>query len=522
MGPSPASPEQTDVPWVGYGVPFELHWFVGASDAVITGYRYKASQLDAAPFVPAAIDSVAEWSDRTQATFSNDGVPGDVDPADCPGGIDCPSMRRWPSSSAGPYRFQLESIDDLDRVRHFEFAFEVNYPPDTRILRQGLPASQSGVEFPRYWSFDDNGDWVARHIAEGDTIPSGSYAVFAVEGEDRLASEVATDSFCCDLLASLDGDVVRRQWRAEGTALDDRGVERSVSSLWTDPATVDTTGFFVGPFDYRVSARAVDEHGRRDPSPDEFTFVGGFAPRLQSIEPRAGESILIGQAGADPSSSRAVSVTGGVTLYWDPVLDQYYETQYQGTQAMSGTVYSMSLHFTSAPDPRESGPLPSGAGSGFGRQAGSWAYRYRSEFDPANDIAEGDGDGDLRHFVDGNVDGSFDGSQAVSIFVPDIFWSSPELFDSSGPCVAPEFCDQGDYLRKHLGEISLELQAKGTRSGGRLRTYPYTLRPADGGDGTPVDLSELGRRTPILSESFEVRLVLGGSPGSLQLWPPRP
>jgi hypothetical protein len=522
MGPLAQSPEQTAVAWIGFGAPFELRWFIGSEQSPVVDFRWKASQIPSAPFVPAAVDSVPTWSSETRAFFANDTDPAQLIPSSCPDGEDCPSQRRWEDSSGGPYRFQLEGRDQDGRVQHFEFEFHVNYPPDTRIVRNGLPPSQSGVAFPRYWYFDDSDNWVATHFAEGDTIPSGSYAVFAVDGTDRLASEVQADSFCCDLALSSDAARLKRQWRAQWSALNDRGESRSEFPTWSISELSDTLGFFVGPFDYHITARARDEHDRSDPTPDEFDFVAGFAPRIVATAPVDGDMVLLGPDGSDPASSQSATATPNVIRYWDTVLDQYWTTQLVDTQAVAGTVFVLPLNFESAADPRQHGVLGDVAGRDFGSAALGWTYEYLSEFDPDNFSREGNGDGDLRSFVDGSSSGFFTRANAIEIFVPNSLWDQPEFFDPDGACLIPEWCDQGAILLRNLGRIGLTVMAKDTSSQSKLSTYPVSLRPSGTNNVQPVNLSELGRRSELVQDIFEVRLVVGGAPGQLVLWPPRP
>lgn len=519
-GPLPSSPEGTAVPWVGFAVPFEMRWTVGSDSGRIDGYRWKASQLPDAPFFPPAGGENGGWASTPRAEFANDHDPSTLDGSACPDGFDCPSLRRWVGFSPIPFRFQLEARDESGRVQHFEFGFQVNYPPDTHFLEGERPDGIDPPDYPRYWYFDDQGGWTATSFSDGDTIPSGAYAVFAVEAEDRFPSTASSDSFCCDVPLTPESDILRRQWRFDGSEFSDGGQLREIRTQWTPPAVEDTLGFFVGPFDYEMTTRSWDEHGRIDRSEDRLDFVAGFRPRLTAVTPGEGDLVVLAEGGTWPQTTLPVQVSTGVTRFWDPSLRLYQEQFLSGTQGMQGTLYRLPLRFESQSDPRQRGLLPASGSTRFGGVVRSWTYRYLSEFDAENRSLEGPGDGDLRFFVNGRSDGNFEPSEGVEIFVPDAFWQSPEMFDPDGDCVVPSWCDQGRFIQRSLGQIALTGVGKTTDAQSVYRYFSNSVRPGENEGQSERDLSELGRRTDLKSVQFEVWLGLEQE-GSAEpmLWP---
>lgn len=520
-GPLPSSPEGTEVPWVGFGVPFEMRWTVTSDSGRVEQYRWKASQAPGAPWVPAEEGGDPVWASATTLEFANDRDPDTLEGENCPDGADCPSIRRWAGISPMPFRFQLEARDESGTVQHFEFGFQVNYPPDTRFLEGARPDGFDPPEYPRFWYFDGQGGWSVTSFSEGDTIPSGSYAVFAVGAEDRFASVSESDSFCCDLPSTPEAENLERQWRFLASDVSDLGSLQELNSQWSVAARDDTLGFFVGPFDYSTRARSRDEHGRIDREEDELSFVAGFPPRVTSVLPEEGMLAVLGPDGSWPETTLPVQTFTSVTRYWDPDLDRFSSDFVEGSESVRGTLHLLPLRFESAADSRQHGVPEASGSSGFGGEVQSWSYRYQSEFDPENRINEGPGDGDLRFFVSAGPDGNFEPEEPVELFVPGIFWDNPDLYDPDGDCPLPELCDQGEYIRRSLGRIELTVVAKSTRSTSSFAWYPSSVRPESAAGQVVKDLSGLGRRSSEERVHFEIWLGLEQDGSSEPLrWPP--
>jgi hypothetical protein len=519
-GPYAGSPEQTSVPWVGFGVPFEIRWVALSDSGRVDGYRWKATESVEGPWEPAPEGGIPRWSSGTTLRFNNDRDPATLAGVDCPGGDECPTLRRWGSSFNFPFRFQLEAHDLSDRVQHFEFGFHVNYPPEAEFLIDDRPDGIGPPDYPRYWYFDDQGDWVATHFADGDTIPAGAYAVFAVEAEDRFAVAASSDSFCCDLPFTSGAEEIARQWKAEGRTISDFGNLIEVKPFWSPAADVDTLGFFVGPFDWEIQARGRDEHGRPDSTPAEFDFVAGFVPLLTAMQPDDGEVLYLRQSGSWPQSTMTVERINGQIRYWDTIL-QRWSTDPGTGEASSGTLFEIPLRFESEADPRQRGVPTAAGGSGFGSAPLSWGYRWQSEFDPDNEILDGPHDLGVGRYVRGGGDGVYAPPERVQIFVPDLIWTNFEFFDPEGDCTVPAFCDQAEFLRRQLGAIEVELQCKTTASGSTYAYYIDTLRPEDDARVVERDLSDSGRRSAIRTAHLILRLGLEeqGNPDPV-LWPP--
>ncbi len=163
----------------------------------------------------------------------------------------------------------------------------VNYDPDTYMLRGEMdPAYNDTSVYPYYVVF--HGNDAGRHIAfaEGDTVPDNAYVVFKALGwDDRRDERVSAQNLLSfqglyEAVGLFNGT---SPFPFSATASDTHRTQE-----WTaaDPTEVssDTIGFLVGPFEYSMIMRSVDEHGRRDGTPDTLRFVGNYPPCVQCIE----------------------------------------------------------------------------------------------------------------------------------------------------------------------------------------------------------------------------------------------
>jgi hypothetical protein len=188
----------------------------------------------------------------------------------------------------------------------------INYDPDTRFLRgesDPVGGHNDDAVYPyyilRHGPLAGPPDNPTRYtFSEGDTVPDGAYVVFKAIGWDDPRDNIVDPdegiSFQGQFIA---GDNIRgegiyfefstsysaphqtREWTATDPEFFD--------NPWDNPSA-DTLGFEVGPFNYAVVMRAVDEQGTRDGTPDTFRFVGNYPPCVQCIE--------LGNTAFDPQS----------------------------------------------------------------------------------------------------------------------------------------------------------------------------------------------------------------------------
>jgi len=140
----------------------------------------------------------------------------------------------------------------------------VNFDPDTHIERTRT--------YPYYVVFHgpEAGEY---NFADGDTVPDRAYVVVRALGWDDPR----------DVPLSPPGEL-RFQGAFQATGRMFGELPFSFSTSYSTPSTADTLGFLVGPFDYAVTMRAVDEHDRRDGTPDTLRFHANFPPCVQCIE----------------------------------------------------------------------------------------------------------------------------------------------------------------------------------------------------------------------------------------------
>lgn len=182
----------------------------------------------------------------------------------------------------------------------------VNYDPDTYILRgETDPVYPDPEVYPYYKVF--HGPFANQKFtfAEGDTVPDRAYVVFKALGWDDARDQV----FAAENEVQFQGQFLAGQniridgiyFRFNTTYSNPHQTGEWTADLPTDISS-DTLGFLVGPFNYDVVMRAVDENGTRDGTPDTFSFVGNYPPCVQCIE--------IGSTGFVPT-----------TTYEDPCYD---------------------------------------------------------------------------------------------------------------------------------------------------------------------------------------------------------
>jgi hypothetical protein len=165
----------------------------------------------------------------------------------------------------------------------------INYDPDTYILRgetDWQAAHNDPLVYPVYTVFHgpERGTY---SFVEGDTVPDRAYVLFKAMGWDD-----ARDTFISpNNRLTFQGEFIAGQFIRGGSLFFSFQSGRSdthSTQEWTaavpSVASADTIGFQVGPFDYRVIMRSVDEHLTRDGTPDTFRFVANYPPCVQCIE----------------------------------------------------------------------------------------------------------------------------------------------------------------------------------------------------------------------------------------------
>ncbi len=310
-----------DYDTVGYGLPFELSWAGGTANT----NSYTAEQLAATDTLP-PLDGLYGFKYR---------LPADV-PCD-EGSQDCWNPTRLSQETNRPESYfsevnQLAFTSDNSGIDVFHrrlspnvhtllvntidvagveipvseqpLNFVINYDPETRILRNesdpfydedDIFAPGSSRVYPYYIHTSPAGEITTTVFAEDERLPQRSIAVFKAIGWDDYRDVRKVD--LPDEEASTFEVMFQGKFNAKGKY---RGSEstifdfftqytEAVESVWDDYedfalGASDTLSFIVGPFDYVVSMRTVDEHLRRDGTPDEFAFFANTEPTLQCVD----------------------------------------------------------------------------------------------------------------------------------------------------------------------------------------------------------------------------------------------
>lgn len=165
----------------------------------------------------------------------------------------------------------------------------VNYDPDTHILnheQDWAEANADTIHYPIYTVF--HGPQKATYnFADGDTVPDRSYVTFKAMGWDDHRDELQSTSNRMVFQGRFNaGQFIRggSSFFPFSTTFSDTHQTPEWTALDVYGVSSDTLGFMVGPFDYDVIIRSVDEHGVSDGTPDTLSFVGNFPPCVQCIE----------------------------------------------------------------------------------------------------------------------------------------------------------------------------------------------------------------------------------------------
>lgn len=513
-GPLAESPEQTRWPWVGYGRSFRVDWKAFSKDMPVRDIEYRVSQLVDGPWIPLNGDQAGfEFANNVEFDL----LAGEP----CPEGQDCVGQLRFDS---GRYRIEVKArttgLRELDEELG-RLEFEVNYPPSIEMVIDPATGPDDPDASPVVSWVRADGSIHRAALAEGDSVPSGAIVRFRVRGFDRFASTVDTDSFCCDERLDGAGPVSNFQGMTELVWADAEDDRDTLFTLFGPTAADSVLVMDVGPFDYIARIRARDEHGRRGES-TTFEFVAGFPPAPPTLNlPDGGVAYLNPGRSAEPGEIGFVK-SDPVSLGWDPEVRGWYDDPELDLQ-LSGFWYEIPLAFRGDPDPRVQDvstsrpPEASSQSNAYSDHVRSFAYEILHEDDPDNANAEGAGDRD-DYFLGVDEIGALDltGERTWRIFVPDLLFTNPELFDPAGNCANADFCAIGERLLQRLGEFDVRFRSHTTRVGSTFhQESPQARRDL------VLDLQRHGRFSDWVSLRCAVRLAFTDAGGTITgLWPP--
>ena len=527
--PDTISPEDSAKPIIGFLNHFQICWEASSPNGTVVGYRYLTSESPSAEFLPVKEDEesnedVPDWTlDVTCFDFQNDTSPDDFDPNHLPDECasewkDCPELVRWTS---GEHKIRILALDEAlvqNGAQAGELRYQVNYPPETELIRDsGWP--RFSVDGVNWTSFVDN-----------DTIPDGAYVLFKQFGLDRFErnrdNPLIQGLPCCDdILEVADPDSeVRYQTRiADARAVNDLGARIFWKTSYSPAEYSDTLGFHIGPFDYTVTFRSQDEHLTEDTTPDQIQFTGGFQPKITSLSPSNGDSLLIkdplfGISDRWPGNSIVYTVNTdtppdpSMKRFWDGAKYVWGEEKQDGWWGpIDGLVYRYRVRFDGQSDVRE--PNIS---------IRSWTYEIVGQYDPENRIKEGAGRDIFDHYSAPGTPDFWEMSadrDGVVIFIPRLIWQVPDWFKPGGP---PPYPDLGQLLARQLGRIKLKAAGKTVQQGDEFAYCFIDVRESCDTNASTIQLASLGRRTE--NRKTEFAAYLGFDPGRTgsitELWPP--
>ena len=536
-GPDASSPEQTSEPFVGFRKPFRIEWEAsspnfdsGSGNDGIVGYRVKAAQGPAPYDPPATSNGEKRWDpDNTSFVYLNERPASDPEVgANCDPetGTGCdPSIFRFPS---GPFDVSVEVLDQtlVESVPSAGFlTFQVNYPPETEILVDATT--------PSYTLVDSLGTLLQEGVIQPpsgsslDTIPVGATVTFESSGYDRFADSVPPgegDLLCCDTplaatddTSAVDVPEVRYQTRLEVALRNQPGTD-GIFNRYSTPRADDPISFTTGPLDFTVFSRTVDEHGRRDPTPSEFSFVAGFPPRVVLDEfipgPATGDSLILRFAlpGIPPWDANEVDyeVLGNETRYFVRVPSEECGGQLltsrpssgvegQDWQSFQGTIYRFRPRFVGAPDPRD--PLSA---------VRSWSYERYSDGDPQNDVLDPRESRDLSVFWPSPEDNTWlwAPENGLTVWVPQELWINPAPFYPDASELDAIRSGLGCLLRQRLGEFTVRAVGKTTKTGDVYPLYEETEPTGEDDQPNPIRIGDGGGRVSEIVE-YKYWIYLG-------------
>jgi len=443
-----------DIPdTLGYGQPLHLLWrastpvldglpshVINEMDTVypftdgLLGYQWQLMEDGCDPQVQdcwhpryydeATGDSVSCFTDNDELVFHNNGAGFDI-------------FNRVLDSGEVAMRFNTLDIAGTEIIQPFaqEFSFVVNYDPETILLKGETDwAHPEDQEVYPYYTLLNDPEQIHYPFSEGERIPDRSYVVFKALYRDDSRDQVVTPAFTMGVVGSFTGVMTRYTGGLYSFLSEDSNLD--LSPAWDEGLGgfyADTLGFMVAPsteFTFRMAA--VDEHGRRDGTPDEMSFHVGYPPCVQCLEflPGSTETSQFSDdlVCYDPDAA-SHPCFGETSVFYIPqtsaemipgrtYLQQTYQVVYMGIHKLTGAVdystepldaslyyifisrvFDMDVVLHGRDDSRESWSAPL-------LRTMAWRYQIDYDCDPANSIADGGGIDDIYHITYGSEFGN--------------------------------------------------------------------------------------------------------------------
>lgn len=427
---------------VGFGQPFRLRWqgiapiasdmdplMVADLDSVfphddgLQGYKYQILGQDCIPsledcwqprrFNEATGDSFSYFAEVTHLDFFNDGSgPG--------------PFHALLSSGVLSLQLNTQDIAGLDVPEYLKaLQVVVNFDPETIMLDGETDwAHPEDPEVYPYYILLNDPLQIHHPFQSGDRIPDRTYVVAKALGRDDARDLPVSAGYGVGISGYVRG--VRQNMGGGQFSFQSEASALSHPPTWGPNAggwSADTLGFLTGPnTEFSFSMQAVDEHGRKDGSPETITFDVGYPPCLQCVEVLAKSSL----PSAYPESPVCLEDTSPATIAAHPCFndttvlrvsqsgggDDYLEfvqpafmlvnknsgfTQVVLSPGQGGddnfeidvNLYRMAILLHGQDDPRESWDE-------MVRRLMGVRYQVDYECDPYNQIQDGGGNDDIR------------------------------------------------------------------------------------------------------------------------------
>jgi len=423
---------------LGFGHPLHLMWrastpvldglpshVINSMDTVfpfndgLLGYQWQAMEDGCDPEVmdcwhprfydQASGDSVSYFAENDEFVFQNNGAGFDV-------------FSRVLDSGELAMRFNTVDIAGTEIVQPVaqEFSFVVNYDPETILLKgQADWAHPEDPEVYPYYTLLNDPEQIHYPFSSGERIPDRSYVVFKALYRDDSRDQIVNPAYSLGLTGNFSGVMTLSTGGFYSFSSGASSVD--LSPAWDEGIGgfyADTLGFMVAPsteFTFRMSG--VDEHGRRDGTPDEMSFHVGFPPCVQCLEflpGSAGESQYPEDLVCYDPDAASHPCFGETSVFYiqqqssaevpgRTYLQQTYQNVFMGINKLTGLVdyslepqdenlfyvfnsrvFDMGVLLHGRDDPREAWSDPV-------LRTMAWRYQIDYDCDPSNSIADGGG-----------------------------------------------------------------------------------------------------------------------------------
>ncbi|MFO7654103.1 MAG: hypothetical protein R6X25_09810 [Candidatus Krumholzibacteriia bacterium] len=299
-GETTFAPTVTGRDTLAYGTPMVLRW-EGTTPNLM---GYSPELLAQRDTVPPRTDGLYGFQWRIPGAFGDVWRPRELNEATGDsfsyfGGTNQLVFENDVRNSSNPFRLRMKDklrlyVNTIDvagvQVPAFKQLFEldVNFEPQTEMIvgKDPFYAQSDTNTYPYFVVFHGPNAGLAQPFNRGDRVPDRAYVVFKAAGRDD-PRDLRDDP---DYGVTFQGAFTARgfyqgsnEYTFSSTFSD---THRTLA--WTpnepDGWATDTIGISVGPFDYTVTLRGVDEHGRRDNTRDSFQFSANFPPCVQCVE----------------------------------------------------------------------------------------------------------------------------------------------------------------------------------------------------------------------------------------------